>query len=52
MYNIHYTKQFKKDFKLVLRRGNKEPLIKSVIGTIANKEELSSKYKPHKLTGE
>ena len=51
MYNIHYTNQFKKDYKLVLRRGNKESIIKTVVSIITKKELLPSKYKQHKLSG-
>jgi len=52
MYNIEYTGRFKRDFKLVIKRGYKEPLIQEVITTIANKKQLLPKFKPHKLTGE
>ncbi len=52
MYNIEYTGRFKKDYKLAVKRGRKETQIQYVISLIANGTQLSSTYKPHKLTGE
>lgn len=52
MYNIEYTGSFKRDYRLALKRGYKEPLIQAVISSIANGTALPVKYKPHKLTGE
>ena len=52
MYNIEYTGRFKKDYKLAVKRGRKETLMRYVISLIANGTQLSATYKPHKLTGE
>lgn len=52
MYNIIFTNKFKKDYKLLLRRGYNEVLIKRVISVLVNKQMLPLKYKPHKLIGD
>ena len=52
MYNIEYTGSFKRDYKLALKRGYKEPLIKNIIILLANGIPLPAKNKPHKLTGD
>lgn len=52
MYNIIFTNKFKKDYKLLLRRGYNEVLIKRVISILVNKQMLPLKYKPHKLIGD
>ena len=52
MYQLEYTNQFKRDYKLALKRGYKEPLIQQVIALLANKKTLPSKYKAHKLSGD
>ena len=52
MYNIEYTGSFKRDYKLALKRGFKEPKIQTVISMLVNGTPLSIKYRPHKLTGE
>ena len=52
MYQLEYTKQFKRGYKLALKRGCKESLIQNVITLIANKKVLAARYKAHKLTGE
>ena len=52
MNNIIFTNKFKKDYKLLLRRGYNEVLIKRVISVLVNKQMLPLKYKPHKLIGD
>ena len=52
MYHLEYTTKFKREYKLVLKRGYKEALIQNVISTIANNIPLAAKYKLHKLTGD
>jgi mRNA interferase YafQ len=51
MYQIEYSGKFKKDYKLALKRGNNELLIKNIITLVATKQSLPAKHKPHKLTG-
>lgn len=52
MYIKEYTGRFKKDYKLVVKRGRKETQIRYIISLIANGTQLSATYKTHKLTGE
>ena len=45
-YTVKPTTQFKKDFKLAMKRGLKIELLEDVIG-----ETLPEKHKDHALTG-
>ena len=46
-YEIKYTTQFKKDYKLAKRRGLDITLLKDIVSKIANGEILDTKYKDH-----
>ena len=50
-YTVKPTTQFKKDFKLAMKRGLKIELLEKVITTLAMGEALPEKYKDHALTG-
>ena len=50
-YEIKYTTQFKKDYKLAKRRGLDITLLKDIVSKIANGEILDTKYKDHPLSG-
>lgn len=50
-YTVKSTTQFKKDFKLAMKRGLKIELLEKVIATLAMGETLCEKYKDHTLTG-
>lgn len=50
-YQIEMSSKFKKDYKLVIKRGYDEKLLKSVINILANGEALPPKYKDHSLSG-
>jgi mRNA interferase YafQ len=52
VYTVAYTTQFRREYKLALRRGQKEALIQKVITLIATKTPLPAKYKAHKLSGD
>lgn len=52
MYRLEYTNKFKRDYKLLLKRGYRSSLIENTIALIANKVFLPAKYKAHKLSGE
>jgi mRNA interferase YafQ len=52
MYNIEYTGSFKRDYKLALKRGYKEPLIQNIIILLADGTQLPAKNRLHKLTGD
>ena len=49
--NVRYTSQFKKDFKLCIRRGYNMQQIKSIMKLLESGKQLSEKNKDHNLTG-
>ncbi|MEG1822915.1 MAG: type II toxin-antitoxin system YafQ family toxin [Clostridiales bacterium] len=50
-YEIQRTSQFKKDFKLAVKRGNDVSLLFNVIHLLSRGENLSEEYKDHSLSG-
>ena len=49
--NIHYTTQFKKDYKRI-KKQNKDPdQLKVVIAKLVADEKLELKYRDHRLSG-
>ena len=50
-YIVKPTTQFKKDFKLAMKRGLKIKLLEDVIAALAMGETLPEKNKDHALTG-
>lgn len=50
-YVVKLTTQFKKDYKLAMKRGLKIRLLEDVIAALAMGETLSEKHKDHALTG-
>ena len=50
-YTVKPTTQFKKDFKLAMKRGLKIELLEEVIAVLAMGETLAEKHKDHALTG-
>ena len=51
MLNIRYHNKFKKDFKLMKKRGYDISKLKKVIELLANKQPLPQKNKDHNLIG-
>jgi len=51
MIEIGRTNQFKKDIRKVQRRKKNLEKLKQIIDFLSKDEELPSKYKDHKLTG-
>ena len=51
-YEIKYTTQFKKDYKLAKRRNMKLQILKDVVIKLANGEQLETKYRDHALSGD
>lgn len=49
-YTVKPTTQFKKDFKLAMKRGLKIELLEEVIAALAMGEALPEKHKDHTLT--
>ena len=50
MLKIEYQGQFKKDFKLAVKRGCDITEFQKVVYMLANQQPLSEKYKDHALT--
>lgn len=50
-YTVKTTTQFKKDYKLAMKRGLKIALLEDVIAALAMGEALPEKNKDHALTG-
>ena len=50
-YIVKPTTQFKKDFKLAMKRSMKIELLEEVIAMLAMGETLPDKHKDHALTG-
>jgi mRNA interferase YafQ len=46
-----YTKQFKKDLKIMDKRGKALSKIKKVLRKLVNEERLEANFKDHKLVG-
>lgn len=51
MYSIVYSGKFKKDVKLLQKRGYDLEILKKVILTLEKKGELEIHFQPHKLSG-
>ena len=49
MLKIEFTGQFKKDFKLAVKRGCDTEELTNVISMIANEQKLPEKYRDHEL---
>lgn len=50
-YNLHVSSSFKRDFKKLQRKNDKDKVYK-VIGTLLDGQTLEPKYQDHALTGE
>ncbi len=50
-YIVKFTTQFKKDYKLAMKRGLKIDLLEDIIAALAMGESLPEKNKDHALTG-
>jgi mRNA interferase YafQ len=50
-YDIERTNQFKRDYKLIKKRGYDLSLLKEAIALLAEDGTLPEKYKDHALTG-
>lgn len=51
-YGIRMSNRFRKDMKLVQRRGYDQRLIFAVIETLADGKKLDEKHRDHLLTGD
>ncbi len=50
MLKVEFTGQFKKDYKLALKRGCDPAELQVVISLLTNEQPLPEKYKDHALT--
>ncbi len=50
MLKIEFTGQFKKDYKLAIKRGCNPEKLQDVINILVNEKTLPQKYKDHPLT--
>lgn len=50
-YTLKPTSQFKKDLKLMKKRGNDLTLLEEVLNLLADGKPLAEKYRNHTLTG-
>lgn len=51
MYNLFYTNRFKKDVKLLQKRGYDLNLLKEAILQLEKTANLPANHKPHRLSG-
>lgn len=49
--NIHYTTQFKKDYKRIKRQKKNIQKLESIITLLVTGQELDPQYKDHPLVG-
>ena len=49
MLRVKTTKQFEKDFKLMVKQGRDLEKLKTIMRKLINQEHLDMKYKDHKL---
>ena len=52
MYNIVPTGKFKKDLKVVIKRGYDVRLLDCIVTKLSNGETLAPKHKDHSLNGD
>ena len=50
MLTIEFHRQFKKDYKLALKRGCNKEKLETVLNYLANQQQLPEKYRDHALT--
>jgi len=51
MLNVRYSARFKKDFKVILKRGYDIGVFERVVGFLREEKPLPEKYKDHALIG-
>ncbi len=51
MLNLRYSNKFKKDYKLIQKRGYKIDKLKEVITILREQKSLPEKYQDHALMG-
>ena len=51
MYDLEYSGQFKKDLKLMVKRGLDIEEMRTVLNFLASDGQVPESYKPHVLSG-
>lgn len=51
MYSLIYSRKFKKDVRLLKKRGYDMTILKNAILALEKKGELEKQFLPHKLSG-
>lgn len=51
MLTVKYSNLFKKDYKLMQKRGRNLKLLQEVVTMLANNKSLPDKYRDHYLAG-
>ena len=51
MLKVNYSNQFKKDYKLMKKRGYNINKLKYIVKLLAEEKKLPVKYREHYLTG-
>ncbi len=49
---IYFTSRFRRDYKLMIKRGMKSSLFKEVVEMLCTRQQLPEKYRDHDLSGE
>jgi mRNA interferase YafQ len=52
MLTIRYSSQFRKDYKIIKKRGYDTRLFEEAVGILSVEQSLPSKYRDHALTGD
>lgn len=50
MLRVEFTGQFKRDYKLAVKRGCKPDALQAVVTLLVNEQPLPEKYRDHALT--
>ena len=50
MLKLEFTGQFKRDYKLVIKRGCKPQKLEEVVALLCSEQPLPEKYRDHALT--
>lgn len=52
MLELYFTARFKKDYKLMLKRGMKAALFEEAVELLRRRQPLPEKYRDHGLSGD
>ena len=52
MLDIYFSNRFKKDYKLMLKRGMKPAIFEEVVQLLRMQQPLPEKYRDHDLSGD